>query len=148
MCGSSLAQCAENIGIGQYILMGRGEESTGGRRKENILSDVMEAVIGAIYLDGGFDKAVAFIHRFVLADSKDRRLFYDSKTLLQEYVQREKGAVLDYTLIDEYGPDHNREFVVEARVNGKAVGKGTGKTKKAAEQQAAYEALLAAKGKE
>lgn len=148
VCGSSLAQCAENIGIGQYILMGRGEESTGGRRKENILSDVMEAVIGAIYLDGGFDKAVAFIHRSVLADSKDRRLFYDSKTLLQEYVQREKGAVLDYTLIDEYGPDHNREFVVEARVNGKAVGKGTGKTKKAAEQQAAYEALLAAKGKE
>ena len=148
VCGSSLAQCAENISLGEYILMGRGEESTGGRHKENMISDVMEAVIGAIYLDGGFKKAVAFIQRFVLSDFEEKRLFYDSKTLLQEYVQKEKGAVLDYVLVNEYGPDHSREFVVEARVNGKTVGKGIGKTKKGAEQQAAYEALLAAKVKE
>lgn len=117
VCGSSLAQCAENISLGEYILMGRGEESTGGRHKENMISDVMEAVIGAIYLDGGFEKAVAFIQRFVLSDFEEKRLFYDSKTLLQEYVQKEKGAVLDYVLVNEYGPDHSREFVVEARVN-------------------------------
>jgi len=148
VCGSSLAQCAENISLGEYILMGRGEESTGGRHKENMISDVMEAVIGAIYLDGGFKKAVAFIQRFVLSDFEEKRLFYYSKTLLQEYVQKEKGAVLDYVLVNEYGPDHSREFVVEARVNGNTVGKGIGKTKKGAEQQAAYEALLAAKVKE
>lgn len=148
VCGSSLAQCAENISLGEYILMGRGEESTGGRHKENMISDVMEAVIGAIYLDGGFEKAVAFIQRFVLSDFEEKRLFYDSKTLLQEYVQKEKGAVLDYVLVNEYGPDHSREFVVEARVNGNTVGKGIGKTKKGAEQQAAYEALLVAKVKE
>ncbi len=148
VCGSSLAQCAENISLGEYILMGRGDESAGGRHKENMISDVMEAVIGAIYLDGGFKKAVAFIQRFVLSDFEEKRLFYDSKTLLQEYVQKEKGAVLDYVLVNEYGPDHSREFVVEARVNGNTVGKGIGKTKKGAEQQAAYEALLAAKVKE
>lgn len=146
VCGPSLAQCMENLGLGQYIQMGKGEEATGGRHKENILSDVLEAMIGAIYLDGGFEMAVAFIHRFVLPDFEDKHLFYDSKTLLQEYVQREKGAVLEYILVKEYGPDHNREFAVEARVNGKTVGKGIGKTKKAAEQQAAYKALLAAKG--
>ena len=101
VCGSSLAQCAENISLGEYILMGRGEESTGGRHKENMISDVMEAVIGAIYLDGGFKKAVAFIQRFVLSDFEEKRLFYDSKTLLQEYVQKEKGAVLDYVLVNE-----------------------------------------------
>ncbi len=130
VCGSSLAQCAENISLGEYILMGRGEESTGGRHKENMISDVMEAVIGAIYLDGGFEKAVAFIQRFVLSDFEEKRLFYDSKTLLQEYVQKEKGAVLDYVLVNEYGPDHSREFVVEARVNGNTVGKGIGNEKR------------------
>lgn len=147
VCGSSLAQCTEHIGLGQYILMGKGEEATGGRYKENILSDVLEAMIGAIHLDGGFEMAVAFIQRFILSDFEDKRLFYDSKTLFQEYVQKEKGAVLEYVLVNECGPDHDREFAVEARVNGKAMGKGIGKTKKAAEQRAAYEALLAMKGK-
>lgn len=148
VCGSSLAQCAEGIHIGKYMMMGKGEETTGGRHKENILSDVLEALIGAVYIDGGFEKAVAFIHRFVLSDFDNKQLFYDSKTLLQEYVQRDKDAVLDYVLIGEQGPDHSREFTVEARVNGRAVGKGTGKTKKAAEQQAAYKALLAEKERE
>lgn len=144
VCGSSLARIMEDLGLGEYIQMGKGEETTGGRHKENILSDVMEAAIGAVHLDGGFDQAVAWIHRLILDDFEDKRLFYDSKTLLQEYVQREKGAVLEYALVDEYGPDHSREFVIEARVNGRPVGKGMGRTKKAAEQQAAYEALLAA----
>ena len=95
VCGSSLARIMEEFGFGEYIQMGKGEDTTGGRHKENILSDVMEAVIGAVYLDGGFDQAVALIHRLILDDFEDKRLFYDSKTLLQEYVQREKGAVLD-----------------------------------------------------
>lgn len=148
VCGASLAHCAENLHLGQYVLMGRGEETTGGRKKEHILADVMEAVIGAIHLDGGFERAINFIHRFILDDLEDKQAFYDSKTLLQEYVQREKGAVINYVLVGESGPDHEREFIVEVRVNGKTMGQGTGKTKKAAEQQAAYKALLAAKGKE
>ena len=148
VCEPSLASCARDLGLDHYILLGKGEEMTGGRARDSIVSDVMEALIGAVYLDGGFEKAVAFIQRFVLSDFEEKRLFYDSKTLLQEYVQKEKGAVLDYVLVNEYGPDHSREFVVEARVNGNTVGKGIGKTKKGAEQQAAYEALLAAKVKE
>lgn len=91
VCGSSLARIMEEFGFGEYIQMGKGEDTTGGRHKENILSDVMEAVIGAVYLDGGFDQAVALIHRLILDDFEDKRLFYDSKTLLQEYVQRKKG---------------------------------------------------------
>ena len=148
VCGASLARCAETIHLGQYILMGRGEETTGGRNKEHILADVMEAVIGAIHLDGGFERAIDFIHRFVLDDLEEKQAFRDNKTLLQEYVQREKGAVIQYVLVGESGPDHEREFMVEVRVNGKTVGQGMGKTKKSAEQQAAYKALLAAKGKE
>ena len=101
VCGASLAHCAESIQLGQYILMGRGEETTGGRNKEHILADVMEALIGAIHLDGGFERAIDFIHRFVLDDLEEKELFYDSKTLLQEYVQREKGAVISYVLVDE-----------------------------------------------
>lgn len=148
VCGASLARCAETIHLGQYVLMGRGEETTGGRNKEHILADVMEAVIGAIHLDGGFERAIDFIHRFVLDDLEEKQAFRDNKTLLQEYVQREKGAVIQYVLVDESGPDHEREFMVEVRVNGKTVGQGMGKTKKSAEQQAAYKALLAVKGKE
>lgn len=148
VCGASLAKCVENLELGQYIQMGKGEETTGGRHKENILSDVMEALIGAVHLDKSFDEAVALVHRLILNGFEDNRFYYDSKTLFQEYVQREKGAVLEYVLVEELGPDHNREFVVEARVNGRPMGKGTGKTKKAAEQQAAYEALIAVKERE
>lgn len=147
VCGSSLAYCAKDIDIGSFILLGKGEEATGGRDRESITSDVMEAIIGAIYLDGGYEPAAAFIHQFVLSDLEDKQLFYDSKTILQEYVQRERNATLDYEVIDESGPDHDKKFVIEARVNGTTMGRGVGKTKKAAEQQAAYEALLASKVK-
>ena len=147
VCGSSLAYCAKDIDVGSYLLLGKGEEATGGRGRESITSDVMEAIIGAIYLDGGYDEASAFIHQFVLSDLENKQLFYDSKTLLQEYVQREKNATLNYEVIDESGPDHDKRFVIEVRVNGMTMGKGEGKTKKAAEQQAAYEALLASRTK-
>ncbi len=148
VCGASLAFCAKDIELGKFVLLGRGEEATGGREKETITSDVMEAVIGAIYLDGGLDKASAFIHRLVLSDLEHKQLFYDSKSLLQEYVQRESGSTLSYVVLDENGPDHDKEFIIEVRVNGKAMGRGVGKTKKAAEQKAAYEALLASKAAE
>ena len=142
VCEPSLAQCAKEIALGDYLLLGRGEEATGGRYRESITSDVMEALIGAIYLDGGFREAGKFIHRFILADYKNRVLFYDSKTVLQELIQTKPNQVLQYELIEEKGPDHEKEFVVHALLNNKKVGFGIGKTKKAAEQQAAYEAIL------
>ncbi|NLL75709.1 MAG: ribonuclease III [Clostridiales bacterium] len=145
VCGPALAFCAKDIEVGKYILLGKGEEATGGRGRESITADVMEAIIGAIYLDGGYGAASVFIHRFVLSDLENKELFYDSKTLLQEEVQKDSRGTLRYELVSETGPDHDKEFVIEARVNGKILGRGIGKTKKAAEQQAAYEALLACK---
>ena len=125
------------------MLLGKGEESTGGRYRESIISDVMEALIGALYLDGGFQAAHDFICKYILSDIEKRILFYDSKTVLQEIIQTKPNQKLIYELIDEIGPDHNKEFVVEALLNGKKIGWGQGKTKKAAEQKAAYEAILA-----
>ncbi len=145
VCGPALAFCAADIEIGSYIQLGRGEESTGGRGRDSITADVMEAIIGAIYLDGGYEASSVFIHRFILSDLENKELFYDSKTLLQEEVQKDSKGTLRYELVSETGPDHNKRFVIEARVNGKILGRGVGKTKKAAEQQAAYEALLACK---
>lgn len=148
VCGSALAYCAKDLELGQYIRLGKGEEAAGGRKKETITSDVMEAIIGAIYLDGGIKEAAAYIERFVLSDLENKQLFYDSKTLLQEYIQKRGGTTLHYEVVDEKGPDHEKEFVVEVSVNGEIMGSGVGRTKKAAEQRAAYEALLASKGKE
>jgi len=147
VCEPALAYCAKDIDLGSYILLGRGEESTGGRGRSSITSDVMEAVIGAIFLDGGIDEAKKYINRFVLSDLENKILFLDSKTLLQEEIQKKSDAHLRYELTGESGPDHNKEFRVEAYLNDELVGAGTGHTKKAAEQQAAYEALLRLKGK-
>lgn len=148
VCGFALAFCAKDIKIGDYVLLGKGEENTGGRGRDSITADVMESIIGAIYLDGGYEDAKAFIQRFILSDLENKQLFYDSKTLLQEEIQKDNNSTLQYELISETGPDHEKEFVIEARVNGKVLGRGVGKTKKAAQQQAAYEALLACKVKE
>ena len=142
VCEPALAQCAKEIDLGSYMLLGKGEEATGGRFRESIISDVMEALIGALYLDGGFETAKGFIYKFILSDIENRILFYDSKTVLQEIIQTKPNQKLIYELIDEIGPDHNKEFVVEAILNGEKVGFGQGKTKKAAEQKAAYEAIL------
>lgn len=145
VCGSALAFCAKDIELGKYILLGRGEEATGGRENENISADVLEAILGAIFVDGGYECAKGFVHRIVLSDLEHKQLFFDSKTLLQEYVQRESGNVLKYVVLKETGPEHDKDFITEVRLNGKVIGRGSGKTKKAAEQRAAYEALLAAK---
>lgn len=143
VCEPALAQCARELDLGSYILLGKGEEATGGRYRESITSDVMEALIGAMYLDGGYEASRNFIYKYILSDIENRILFHDSKTVLQEMIQTRPNQKLVYDLIDEIGPDHNKEFVVEARLNGEKIGSGQGKTKKAAEQQAAYEAILA-----
>ena len=142
VCEPALAFCAREIELGEYLLLGKGEEATGGRKRDSITSDAMEALIGAIYLDGGFTNAKEFIHHFILTDLEDKKLFYDSKTILQEIVQANMTGNVSYELIDEQGPDHNKIFEVEARIGGKAWGRGKGSSKKSAEQQAAYEAIL------
>lgn len=143
VCEPALAYCARDISLERYILLGKGEEATGGRNRDSIISDVMEAVIGAIYLDGGLSEASAFIHRFILSDLENKQLFYDAKTILQERVQQENEGVLHYELVKEEGPQHDKIFEVEAYVGEKKVGWGVGHSKKAAQQQAAYQALLA-----
>lgn len=142
VCEPSLAFCARQIGLGDYLLLGRGEEATGGRKRESITSDALEALIGAIYIDGGFANAKEFIHRFILNDIEHKQLFYDSKTILQEIVQSRYEESLTYELLKEEGPDHNKCFEVRALVGTAEIGRGTGRTKKGAEQAAAYHGLL------
>lgn len=146
VCEQALAYCAREFGLEGYILLGKGEEMTGGRTKDSILSDVMEAIIGALYLDNGMEQAKAFIHCFILSDLEHKQLFYDAKTILQELIQQKNQGVLHYVLIREVGPDHDKIFVVEARIDDKKIGEGQGRTKKAAEQRAAYEALISLRG--
>lgn len=141
VCESALAYCARQFGLEEYILLGKGEEMTGGRDKDSIICDVMEAIIGAIYLDSGMEEASGYIHKFILSDLDNKKLFYDAKTILQEVVQQNNRGMLHYELISQKGPDHNKVFVVEAMIDEERIGSGAGKTKKAAEQQAAYEAL-------
>lgn len=142
VCEPSLAFCARDLELGQFMRLGKGEESTGGRKRESITSDAMEAVTGAIYLDGGMEPAKEFINRFILSDLEDKRLFYDSKSNLQELIQGKLKKEFCYTLLEESGPEHDKTFVVAVFMEGKELGKGAGRTKKAAEQQAAYRALL------
>ena len=141
VCEPSLAMCARDIGLGDYLLLGKGEEATGGRKRDSITSDAMEALIGAIYLDGGFTNAKEFIHYFILTDLEDKKLFYDSKTILQEVVQAAHKEVV-YEIIDETGPEHDKNFIAKANVEGMFEVTANGHTKKHAEQRAAYEALV------
>ena len=142
VCEPTLAYCADVIPLGDYLLLGKGEDLTGGRKRPSVVSDAMEAVIGAIYLDGGLANAKEFIHRFILNDIEHKQLFYDSKTILQEMVQAKYKETLVYELLKEEGPDHNKKFVVDLLIGGKVEGQGSGRTKKAAEQEAAYQAIL------
>ncbi len=141
VCEPTLALCAKEISLGDYLLLGKGEEATGGRNRNSIVSDAMEALIGAIYLDGGFANAKEFILKYILNDIENKQLFYDSKTTLQEIVQAEFEADVQYVLVKEEGPDHNKSFYVEAILGDQKLGEGCGHTKKAAEQQAAYCAI-------
>ena len=141
VCEPTLAMCTRQIHLQEYIMLGKGEDLTGGRTRDSIISDALEALIGAIYLDGGFANAKEFIHRFVLNDLENKQLFYDSKTILQEVVQAH-GLEVEYELTGEEGPEHDKKFHVIAKAGDLFVVKGTGHTKKAAQQQAAYNALL------
>ncbi|MBQ6322884.1 MAG: ribonuclease III [Lachnospiraceae bacterium] len=146
VCEPTLAMCARMINLQQYLLLGRGEELTGGRDRNSIVSDALEALIGAIYLDGGFANAKEFVFRFIMNDIEHKKLFYDSKTILQEIVQREwRDKDVRYELTGESGPDHAKIFTVDLCIDNTVWGSGKGSTKKAAEQEAAYRALLALK---
>lgn len=142
VCEKSLAFCARELELGEYLVMGKGEDATGGRKRDSITSDAMEALIGGIYLDSGFENAKKFILQFVLNDLENKRLFYDSKTILQEMIQKGGNQIVTYRLLKEEGPDHQKLFTVEALVNEESLGCGSGRTKKAAEQEAAYQVLL------
>lgn len=140
VCEQALAYCAREFDLPKYILLGKGEENSGGRYRDSIVSDVFEAVLGAIYLDGGLEEAKKFVNEYVLKDLENKQLFYDAKTILQEKVQKD-GKVLRYELVSESGPDHEKEFTVNAIIDDEVRGTGTGKSKKQAEQHAAYQVL-------
>ena len=142
VCETNLARQAETIRLGEFLLLGHGEEQGGGRKRASIVSDAMESVIAAAYMDGGFSAAKGIIDRLILRDvSMTKPHNFDYKTALQELVQRKKDQVLQYELTGESGPDHYKHFAVEVRLNGRTVGCGTGSSKKRAEQAAADDAI-------
>lgn len=145
VCEPALAYCSEQVELKKYIQLGKGEEATGGRNKESIISDVMEAVIGALYLDGGIDESKRFIDSYVLTNADSMQMFSDSKSILQELAQGENLGEIRYEICGESGPEHDKIFEVRVFIGDKNLGEGTGKTKKAAEQKAAYQALLVLK---
>lgn len=136
-----LANVARSIGLGDYILLSKGEENTGGRERDSIISDAVEALLGAIYLDGGMEPARQFVYTHIVNDIEKKQLFHDSKTILQEIVQKYKLGELCYVLVSEKGPDHMKEYEVNCELSGKVIGFGKGRTKKSAQQQAAYDAI-------
>ena len=140
VCEPTLAISAHELGLMSCLYLGKGEAKTGGRERDSILSDAVESVIAAIYLDGGFDEARTFILTHVLNDIERKKRFTDSKSDLQEITQAE-GAAPEYVTVGETGPDHDKIFEVEVRLNGEVIGRGEGRTKKAAEQRAAFEAV-------
>ena len=142
VCEPTLAICAKEIGLNEMLYLGKGEELTGGRFRDSIISDAFEALIGAIYKDGGIECATGFVEKFVLQDIDNKKLFVDSKSILQERIQAGYKNGPEYILVGENGPDHCKEFSVEVRIEGKTIGTGTGRTKKAAEQKAAYDAII------
>ena len=142
VCEQTLAAAANRIGLGNHLLLGHGGEQGGGRARNSILADAMESVIAACFLDGGIDAALKVVQQFILVEVPVTRLHnVDYKTQLQELVQQKKNQVLTYTLVGESGPDHDKQFAVEVRLNGNMVGSGTGSSKKRAEQKAARTAI-------
>lgn len=142
VCEESLVEVARELNLGAYLRLGKGEEAGGGRERPSIRADAVEAVLAAVYLDGGIGSARKIIQRYILSRevaglTKPR----DYKTALQELVQRESGQILRYRLTGEEGPDHDKRFFVEVDLNGSPVGSGTGRSKKEAEQMAAKAAI-------
>ena len=145
VCEKSLATVAQRLNIGEYLNMGKGEEHSGGRHRESIMADAVEAVIGAIYLDGGYEEAARFVSRefeSTVIDALAGKLFTDYKTQVQEALQkRGQKTSISYHLDREEGPDHDKTFYVHLVCNGKTLGNGSGKSKKEAEQNAARATL-------
>ena len=143
VCEKSLYVWAKQIGLGDYLLLGHGEDQTGGRERPSILSDAFEAVIAAMFLDGGMDAVTPYILRF-LPEHFDRpsEAFHDYKTALQEVIQQNPEEHVEYVLVGEDGPDHAKQFHMEVRLNSNVIGRGAGRSKKIAEQMAAKEALM------
>lgn len=147
VCEYSLASVAHELELGNYLKLGKGEEHSGGRDRRSIQADAVEAVLAAMYLDGGITPALAFVKKYVLVKINGGRgdRIGDYKTELQELVQQHSGQSLVYKLLSESGPDHNKVFSSEVLLNGEPLGQGTGHTKKEAEQAAARQALSALK---
>lgn len=144
VCERSLADCGSKISIGQYLMLGKGEENTGGRNRGSILADAMEAVIGAIYLDGGWNEAKNFVLRIfasTIEDALSGKLHMDYKTDIQEMLQSRGEADISYVIDREEGPDHDKTFYINLYYNGHVIGSGSGRSKKEAEQNAAKQAL-------
>ena len=141
VCEKALFEFTKEIELGRFLLLGKGEENTGGRGRASINADAFEAIIAAIYLDGGIEEAKRFVLHFVERHAKNQGSFKDYKTKLQEVIQKNPEETLEYVLVGESGPDHNKSFEVEVHLNSNVIGKGTGKSKKNAEQEAAREAL-------
>ncbi len=144
VCEAALCVFAREIGLGDNLLLGKGEEKSGGRNRDSILADAFEALLAAIFLDGGIENAKKFVYKFVLRELENKDINHsnkDYKTLLQEIIQRNPEEVISYILTGESGPDHDKTFEVEVHLNSNVIGKGSGKSKKAAEEAAAKQAL-------
>lgn len=141
VCEKSLAGFANQLELGKYLLLGKGENLTGGRNRPSIQADAFEAIIAAIYLDGGLESARDFVWKYIDEAIRQHQSFRDYKTMLQEVVQRNPGEIVEYVLAGETGPDHDKRFAVEVHLNSNVIGRGIGKSKKRAEQEAAREAL-------
>lgn len=141
VCETTLAEYAHEINLGDFLLLGKGEIHSGGNKRPSILSDAFEAVIAAIYLDSGIEKAKEFVLSFVTKAVNETPQFKDYKTMLQEVIQKNPEEQLNYVVTNENGPDHEKAFTVEVHLNSNRIGVGTGRSKKQAEQQAAKEAL-------
>lgn len=147
VCEYTLAMCAKDISLGDFLFLSKGEELTGGRNRDSILCDVFESLLGAIYLDSGISQAKSHVEKFLLRDIEDKTLFYDAKTILQEMVQGMNSGELQYELIGESGPDHCKEFIVQTKIGDSILCKGVGRNKKSAEQMAAYQSIIQLKNK-
>lgn len=142
VCEDSLVEVAQSLGLGDHLKLGKGEETGGGRNRPSIRADAVEAVLAAVYLDGGIDSARKIIQKYILSkEIVSMKSSRDYKTALQELVQRESGQVLKYQLVGESGPDHDKRFFVEVLLNGSSVGRGEGRSKKEAEQMSARAAI-------
>ncbi len=142
VCEPTLAGAARQLSLGDHIRLSHGEYTNGGHKRDSILSDAMEALLGAMFLDGAIADCKRLVQSYILVDIEDRLLQFDSKTRLQEIVQARHTGSLTYLQVAESGPDHDKSFTMEAHLNGRCIGRGTASSKKHAQQEAAYRGLL------